>query len=49
MNMLKAPKELTSNRRRFLSTAAMRVAAAEFVTIGSADAQPGQTKSADTS
>ena len=49
MNTFKAPKEFTYSRRRFLRTAAMSVAAAEFVTIGLADAQPGQTKSADTS
>src|SRR5438128_2353093 len=48
MNTFKAPKEFTYSRRRFLRTAAMSVAAAEFVTIGPADAQTGQTKSADT-
>src|SRR5580692_11309298 len=35
--------EINQNRRRFMRTAAMTFAAAEFVAIGSAVAQPGKT------
>jgi pimeloyl-ACP methyl ester carboxylesterase len=47
MNTLKMSGETNYNRRRFLGVAAMSIAAAEFVTIGSADAQSGMKKSAD--
>jgi len=40
-------EETNYNRRRFLGVAAMGIAAAEFVTVGSADAQSGMKKPAD--
>ena len=46
MNTLKMSGETNYNRRRFLGVAAMGIAAAEFVTIGSADAQSGMKKPA---
>jgi len=39
--------ELTLDRRQFLVTSAMSIAAAQFGVFGSANAQPSQTKSAD--
>src|SRR4029077_8746367 len=47
MNTAKMSEGTKYQRRRFLGIAAMSVAAAEFVTIGSADAQPGKTTLAD--
>jgi hypothetical protein len=43
MGEVKIPERVDYDRRRFLRNAAMTIAAAEFVMIGSADAQPGQT------
>ena len=49
MNAIKTSEEINSDRRRFFSTAAMTIAAAQFALSGSADAQPSRTKSADMS
>ena len=38
MDTIKMPKEINRDRRRFLGTAAMAIAAAEFAMIGSAEA-----------
>ena len=40
-------EEINHDRRRFLGTAAMTIAAAQLGMIGSADAQPGKAKPAD--
>ena len=40
-------EEINHDRRRFLGTAAMTIAAAELGMIGSANAQSGKTKPAD--
>ena len=42
MNTIKMSEEINCNRRRFLGIAAMSIAAAEFATIGSANAQSRQ-------
>jgi len=47
MNTFKMSEETNYNRRRFLGVAAMGIAAAEFVMIGSANAQSGMKKPAD--
>src|SRR5258708_13246020 len=47
MAPIKMSEEITHHRRRFLGAAAMTIAAAELVMIGSADAQPSKTKPAD--
>jgi pimeloyl-ACP methyl ester carboxylesterase len=47
MATIKMSEEINHHRRRFLGTAAMTIAAAEFVMIGSADAQSSKTKPAD--
>jgi pimeloyl-ACP methyl ester carboxylesterase len=44
MNTIKPPEESCHRRRRFLGTAAMTIAAAQFGMIGSASAQAGKTK-----
>jgi len=49
MNAIKTSEEINRDRRRFFSTAAMTIAAAQFALSGSADAQPSRTKSADMS
>ena len=46
MNTIKTSEEINHNRRRFCGTAAMTIAAAQFVTLGSAFAQPGIAKAA---
>jgi len=46
MNTIKIPGEIDRDRRRFFGTAAMTLAAAQFVLNGSADAQFGNAKSA---
>ena len=40
MDTIKTSEEINHNRRRFCGTAAMTIAAAQFVTLGSAFAQP---------
>src|SRR5215471_14148449 len=40
------PEEINHDRRRFLATAAMTIAAGEFGMIGSADAQPSKANPA---
>jgi Domain of unknown function (DUF3368) len=47
MSVIKMSEEITYNRRRFLGIAAMSMAAAEFVRIGSADAQSSKITPAD--
>jgi len=47
MATIKMSEEINHHRRRFLGAAAMTIAAAELVMIGSADAQPSKTKPAD--
>src|SRR6266853_1808876 len=47
MDRIKMSEEINHHRRRFLGAAAMTIAAAELVMIGSADAQPSKTKPAD--
>jgi pimeloyl-ACP methyl ester carboxylesterase len=47
MTTAKAQQTMKYDRRRFLGIAAMSVAAAEFTTIGSAEAQSGMKKPAD--
>src|ERR1700722_10156013 len=42
-------EEINHNRRRFLGTAAMTIAAAQFGIFGSADAQSSTTKPAEVS
>jgi len=42
METIKMPEQINHNRRRFFGTAAAAIAAAPFVTIGSAGAQPGK-------
>src|SRR6266852_278799 len=46
MDTVKMSEDINHHRRRFLSAAAMTIAAAELVMIGSADAQPSKTKPA---
>src|ERR1700731_330158 len=46
MSTIKTSEEINHNRRRFCGTAAMTIAAAQFVTLGSAFAQPGIAKAA---
>ena len=46
MHTIKALEDIDHHRRRFFGTAALTIAAAQFGMIGSADAQPGRTKSA---
>ena len=45
MNTKKTSEEINQNRRRFCGTAAMTIAAAQFVTLGSAFAESGVAKS----
>jgi pimeloyl-ACP methyl ester carboxylesterase len=47
MNTIKVCKAINQHRRRFLGIAAMTIAGAQFVSIGSADAQSSKTKPAD--
>src|SRR5271157_2935983 len=47
MRMTVITETINRNRRRFLGTAAMTIAAAQFALSGSADAQSGKAKSAD--
>jgi pimeloyl-ACP methyl ester carboxylesterase len=47
MDTLKTSDEINHDRRRFFGTAAMTLAAAQFVLSGSADAQSGKAKTAD--
>jgi pimeloyl-ACP methyl ester carboxylesterase len=47
MGTIKMSQEINHDRRRFLGTAAMTVAAAQLGMIGSADAQPSTTGPAD--
>jgi pimeloyl-ACP methyl ester carboxylesterase len=47
MDKTKTPEQIDQYRRRFFGTAAMTIAAAQFVMGGSAAAQPGKTKSVD--
>jgi pimeloyl-ACP methyl ester carboxylesterase len=47
MDTIKIPDEFNRDRRRFLCTAAMSVAVAELALSGSAEAQPGKSKSAE--
>jgi len=47
MNTIKMCEETNYNRRRFLGVAAMGIAAAESVMIGSANAQSRKTKPAE--
>jgi pimeloyl-ACP methyl ester carboxylesterase len=47
MTTIKISEEINHHRRRFLGTAAMTLAAAQLVTIGSADAQSSKAKPAD--
>jgi pimeloyl-ACP methyl ester carboxylesterase len=47
MDTIKIVDEINHRRRRFLGTAAMTVAAAQLVMIGSADAQSSKVNSAD--
>ena len=47
MSAIKISEEINQNRRRFLGTAAMTIAAAPFGMIGSAGAQSNDTKPAD--
>jgi hypothetical protein len=46
MAKIKMSKEINRDRRRFFSTAAMTIAAAQLNMIGSADAQSSEAKSA---
>jgi len=47
MDTIKMSEEINSNRRRFLGTAAMAIATAQFGMIGNAEAQTSMTKPAD--
>jgi hypothetical protein len=47
MRAIKISEEINKNRRRFLGTAAMTVAAAELGLIGSAEAQSGKVNAAN--
>ncbi len=47
MDKIKTSEEIDHHRRRFFGTAAMTFAAAQFGMIGSAQAQPSKTKSAE--
>jgi pimeloyl-ACP methyl ester carboxylesterase len=47
MDTIKISEEIDHDRRRFFGTALMSVAAAQFVTIGSAGAQSSRTQPAD--
>jgi pimeloyl-ACP methyl ester carboxylesterase len=47
MDTIKTSDEIDHDRRRFFGTAAMTLAAAQFVLSGSADAQSGKTKPVD--
>ena len=47
MGTIKMSEEINHHRRRFLGTAAMTLAAAELVMIGSADAQSSKINPAD--
>jgi pimeloyl-ACP methyl ester carboxylesterase len=49
MDKIKTPEEINQHRRRFFSTAAMTLAAAQFGMIGSARAESGKNKMAATS
>jgi hypothetical protein len=44
MDKIKISEDINHHRRRFFSTAAMTIAAAQLRMIGSADAQAGKTK-----
>ena len=44
MNTTKMSEEVNHHRRRFVGAAAMTIAAAQFGTIGEADAQPAKAK-----
>jgi hypothetical protein len=44
MDKIKISEDINHHRRRFFGTAAMTIAAAQLVMIGSADAQAGKTK-----
>jgi pimeloyl-ACP methyl ester carboxylesterase len=46
MDQIKNPEEINPQRRRFLGTAAMTLATAQFVISGSAEAQPSKAKTA---
>jgi pimeloyl-ACP methyl ester carboxylesterase len=46
MDQIKNPEEINPQRRRFFGTAAMTLAAAQFVISGSAEAQPSKAKTA---
>ena len=47
MDLIKRPEQINHHRRRFLGSAAMTLAAAQFVLSGSADAQSSKAKPAD--
>jgi hypothetical protein len=47
MDTTKIPEEINDDRRRFFGTAAMTIAAAQFVMSGKAEAEPGQKKLAE--
>ncbi len=49
MDTTKMPREFNLDRRSFLRTAAVTVAAAELAVSGSADAQPGKSRAAEMS
>jgi nitrous oxide reductase len=44
---MRTTERINRNRRRFLGTAAMTIAAAQFASSGPAEAQSGRAKSAD--
>jgi hypothetical protein len=44
MPTIEMPEDINLHRRRFLGTAALTIAAAEFGMTDLADAQPGKTK-----
>jgi len=48
MNALSIPEEIGCNRRSFLRSAAMSIAAVEFAVIGSAEAESSKNKSKPT-
>jgi pimeloyl-ACP methyl ester carboxylesterase len=47
MDSIKRPEQINHHRRRFFGSAAMTLAAAQFVLSGSADAQSSKAKTAD--
>ena len=47
MDTIRTPEQINQDRRRFVGTAAITIAAAQFALTGSAQAEPGKAKAAE--